>query len=269
VRAITVPHTRGIFWTTRATPLPRAGDLDGRRPPEIVGVPGAKAGKINVALEGTSEDLISCSIRPHPVPEPPDRVIGFFRDPEVGFVQVAQAYHNPASPSSRAPRRADLRVLRPDHAGDARDRNGGRDRRTARSAARRSPRSAAGIGLPKTCHVDPPSCAGWKSVYVPEILCATRPGGSRLVHEAAAHGRAASTKSFFTDYPRLFRRLSTHQKISYFDRKLLLRRRDQFHLLRDSAPLPLASGGEPAAILISRIRRDALPLGLFGILIYR
>src|SRR6266498_1137628 len=52
---------------------------------EIVGVPGAKAGKINRALELTDEEFILVLDPDHiPLPQFLDRVLGYFADEKVG-----------------------------------------------------------------------------------------------------------------------------------------------------------------------------------------
>ncbi|MBD3393321.1 MAG: glycosyltransferase [Chitinivibrionales bacterium] len=62
---------------------------------DCTNVHGAKAGKINHALEKSSGDYILV-IDPDHIARPDflDKVLGHFSDPEVGFVQVVQAYHN-------------------------------------------------------------------------------------------------------------------------------------------------------------------------------
>jgi cellulose synthase (UDP-forming) len=62
---------------------------------ELVGLPGAKAGKINGALKRTHEDFILVLDPDHiPFPNFLDNTLGFFRDEKMGFVQVSQAYYN-------------------------------------------------------------------------------------------------------------------------------------------------------------------------------
>src|SRR5207248_1857762 len=62
---------------------------------ELVGIPGAKAGKINAALRTTDQDFILVLDPDHlPFPEFLDRVLGHFSDERIGFVQVSQAYYN-------------------------------------------------------------------------------------------------------------------------------------------------------------------------------
>ena len=59
------------------------------------GIGGAKAGKVNHALSQTSGEIVLILDPDHVAqPEFLDRVLGHFDDPEVGFVQVVQGYHN-------------------------------------------------------------------------------------------------------------------------------------------------------------------------------
>lgn len=62
---------------------------------DMESVEGAKAGKVNKALSLTNEDFILILDPDHIVfPEFLDQTLGFFQDPEVGFVQVSQGYYN-------------------------------------------------------------------------------------------------------------------------------------------------------------------------------
>src|SRR5688500_6847691 len=89
------PHTTYLLDDTRDR---RFADLASRYGAvwlELVDIPGAKAGKINRALDLTSEHFVLVLDPDHvPFPEFLDRVLGHFRDSSVGFVQVAQAYYN-------------------------------------------------------------------------------------------------------------------------------------------------------------------------------
>ena len=62
---------------------------------DLANLPGAKAGKVNEALRRTTEDFILILDPDHIVfPNFLDQTLGFFRDQEVGFVQVSQGYYN-------------------------------------------------------------------------------------------------------------------------------------------------------------------------------
>ena len=67
-------------------------------------VQGAKAGKVNEALQLTQEEFILILDPDHLVfPDFIDEVLSYFNDPDVGFVQVSQGYYNQyRSPVARA-----------------------------------------------------------------------------------------------------------------------------------------------------------------------
>jgi cellulose synthase (UDP-forming) len=95
-REIRYPHTTYLLDDTRDPKFAALAEEMGAVHLELVGYPGAKAGKINEALKRTKEDFILVLDPDHiPFPEFLDRVLGYFSNESVGFVQVAQAYHNP------------------------------------------------------------------------------------------------------------------------------------------------------------------------------
>jgi len=89
------PHTTYLLDDTRDPRFRAAAERHGAVWLELVDLPGAKAGKINRALELTTEDFVLVLDPDHvPFPEFFDPVLGHFSDATVGFVQVAQAYYN-------------------------------------------------------------------------------------------------------------------------------------------------------------------------------
>lgn len=92
---ITYPHTTYLLDDTRDPRFREVAEKHGAVWLELVGIPGAKAGKINAALKLTQEDFILVMDPDHiPFPNFFDQVLGFFEDQKVGFVQVSQAYYN-------------------------------------------------------------------------------------------------------------------------------------------------------------------------------
>jgi len=92
---IKYPHTTYLLDDTRDSRFREVASRNGAVCLELVGIPGAKAGKINHALMMTQEDFILVLDPDHiPFPEFLDRVLGHFLDERVGFVQVSQAYYN-------------------------------------------------------------------------------------------------------------------------------------------------------------------------------
>ena len=94
---IEYPHTTYLLDDTRDPKFRELAERHGAKWLELVDLPGAKAGKINRALELTGEDFILVLDPDHiPFPDFLHRVLGQFDDESVGFVQVSQAYYNQA-----------------------------------------------------------------------------------------------------------------------------------------------------------------------------
>jgi cellulose synthase (UDP-forming) len=273
-REITYPHTTYLLDDTRDPKFAALAASMGAVHLELVGIPGAKAGKINAALPLTHEELVLVLDPDHiPFPNFLDRVVGFFADSEIGFVQVAQAYHNAGeSFVARAAAEQTFAFYGPIMQGMH-----GTGTAVAIGANCTFRRAALlsigghGIGLAEDLVTSIRlHGAGWKSVYVPEVLSRglvpadlgsfmkQQLKWSRGVHEV-----------LFIDYPRLFRRLTAHQRISYF-------MIGSYYFVGATSliyfTIPLLYlwlGQNPAAILLSEYVEHALPLGLFGVLIYR
>lgn len=94
-RNIRYPHTTYLLDDTRNPMFKECAERHGAVWLELIGIPGAKAGKINAALKLTNEDFILVLDPDHiPFPNFLDHTLGFFRDEKMGFVQVCQAYYN-------------------------------------------------------------------------------------------------------------------------------------------------------------------------------
>ena len=92
---ITYPHTTYLLDDTQDKRYIETAEKFGAVWLELVGLPGAKAGKINAALKQTTEDFILVLDPDHiPFPNFFDEVLGYFQDEQVGYVQVSQAYYN-------------------------------------------------------------------------------------------------------------------------------------------------------------------------------
>lgn len=92
---ITYPHTTYLLDDTQDPEFKKIAEKHGAVWLNLVGLPGAKAGKVNAALEKTDEDFVLIMDPDHiPFPNFLDKVLGYFRDEKVGFVQVAQTYYN-------------------------------------------------------------------------------------------------------------------------------------------------------------------------------
>lgn len=271
---IRYPHTTYLLDDTGD---PRFGELAkamGAVHLEIIGVPGAKAGKINRALELTKEEFILVLDPDHiPFPEFLDRVLGYFAGEKIGFVQVSQAYYNP--PQSFVARAAAEQTYA--FYGPTMQGMHGTGTAVAIGANCTFRRSALesigghGIGLAEDLVTSIRlHAAGWKSVYVPEVLSRglvpadldsflrQQLKWSRGVHDV-----------LFREYPRAFRRLAAHQKISY----LMI---GSYYvvglttLIYLSIPLIyLWFGAQPAMLLLAEYLQHALPIGIIGAVVYR
>lgn len=95
-RNVTYPHTTYLLADRKdMVAVRQMTERYGAVLLEMVGTPGAKAGKINKALGMTTEEFILVLDPDHiPFPNFLDQTLGFFRDPAIGFVQVSQAYYN-------------------------------------------------------------------------------------------------------------------------------------------------------------------------------
>jgi cellulose synthase (UDP-forming) len=273
-REIRYPHTTYLLDDTRDPRFAELAREMGAVHLEIVGVPGAKAGKINRALELTTEDFILVLDPDHiPFPDFLDRVLGYFADERTGFVQVAQAYYNaPQSFVARAAAEQTFAFYGPTMQGMH-----GTGTSVAIGANCTFRRTALdsigghGIGLAEDLVTSIRlHAAGWKSCYVPEVLSRglvpadldsflrQQLKWSRGVHDV-----------LIREYPRAFRRLTVHQKISY----LMI---GSYYvvglttLIYLSIPLIyLWFGAQPAVILLSDFLKHGLPIGILGAVIYR
>ncbi len=218
---VAYPHTTYLLDDTQDPAFRACAQRHGAVWLELVGLPGAKAGKINRALELTTEEFILVLDPDHvPFPEFFDHTLGYFRDPKIGFVQVSQAYYNQYRSFTAAgaaeqtytfygPTQMSLYGYGCSVAIGANC--------TFRRAALQSIKGH-GIGLAEDLitairlHA-----AGWRSVYNPVVVsrglvpedfgsfCKQQLKWARGVFEVA-----------FMELPRLFRTLTGWQRISYF-----------------------------------------------------
>lgn len=273
-RQIRYPHQTYLLDDTRDPRFAELAAEKGAVHLEIVGFPGAKAGKINEALRRTDEDFVLVLDPDHiPFPEFLDRVLGQFEDAKIGFVQVAQAYHNPGeSFVARAAAEQTFAFYGPIMQG-----MNGTGTTVAIGANCTFRREALesigghGIGLAEDLVTSIRlHAAGWKSVYVPEIVArGLVPADLSSFAKQQLKWSRGVHEVLFREYPRLFSRLTPHQRISY-----LMIGSYYFvgvtSLIYFTIPLLyLWLGQNPAAMLIMDYLRHAAPVGLFGLLIYR
>jgi cellulose synthase (UDP-forming) len=273
-RAIRYPHVTYLLDDTRDPRFAALAAEMGATHLELVGLPGAKAGKINEALQRTSEEMVLVLDPDHvPFPEFLDRVLGYFDDPSVGFVQVAQTYHNARlSFVARAAAEQTFAfygpILQGMHGTGTAVAIGANCtfRRTALQSI-----GGHGIGLAEDLvtairlHA-----AGWHSVYVPEVVARglVPEDLDSFLRQQLKWSRGVY-EVLLREYPRAFRRLTMHQRISY----LMI---GTYYLVGLTTPiylsiplLYLSFGVQPAAMFLAEYVLYAIPVGFFGVLIYR
>ena len=273
LRDVRYPHTTYLLDDTRDPRMRALAEEMGAVHLELLDLPGAKAGKINAALQQTSEELILVLDPDHvPFPDFLDRVLGYFDDQEVGFVQVAQAYGNAReSFVARAAAEQTFAFYGPIMQGMH-----GTGTAVAIGANCTFRRSALesigghGIGLAEDLVTSIRLHArGWKSVYVPEVLSrGLVPSDLESYLRQQLKWSRGVYDVLFHEYPRAFRGLTVYQKISYFmiGTYYLV---GVTSLIFLSVPLIyLFTGRQPAFFHISEYVAHALPVGLFGVLVY-
>jgi cellulose synthase (UDP-forming) len=272
-REITYPHATYLLDDTRDPRMRALAEEMGAVHLELLDVPGAKAGKINEALKRTEEEIILVLDPDHiPFPQFFDRVLGYFDDAEVGFVQVAQAYGNAReSFVARAAAEQTYAFYGPIMQG-----MNGTGTAVAIGANCTFRRAALesigghGIGLAEDLVTSIRLHArGWKSVYVPEVLSrGLVPSDLDSYLKQQLKWSRGVYEVLFREYPRAFRALTAYQKISYFmiGSYYLV---GVTSLIFLSVPLIyLLFGRQPAVFLLSEYVQHAVPVGFFGAAIY-
>ncbi|HET7712667.1 MAG TPA: glycosyltransferase family 2 protein [Thermoanaerobaculia bacterium] len=273
-RAIRYPHRTYLLDDTRD---PRFAELAAQMDAvhlELIGIPGAKAGKINAALERTGEEFILVLDPDHvPFPEFLDRVLGQFENEAVGFVQVAQTYYNP--PHSFVARAAAEQTFA--FYGPIMQGMHGTGTAVAIGANCTFRRSALlsigghGVGLAEDLVTSIRLHAmGWQSVYIPEVVArGLVPEDLDSFLKQQLKWARGVYEVLFREYPRLFSRLTAHQKIAYamIGTYYLVGATTPIYLLIPL--LYLLTGLQPAAVFLSEYIAHAFPVGLFGVVVYR
>lgn len=184
-------------------------------------VKGAKAGKVNYALSKSSGEFVLV-IDPDHIAEPDflDRVLGQFQNPEVGFVQVVQAYYNQdESFVARAGAEQTYGFYGPTMMGM----NGlgtpvviGANCTFRREALKSINGHAVDLAedllTAMRLHAK-----GWKSVYIPERLSfGLNPADLHSYFKQQLKWSTGMFTVFFRDYFRHFKDLRFNQKLHYF-----------------------------------------------------
>lgn len=217
---VAYPHTTYLLDDTRDPRFAELAALHGAVHLELVGIPGAKAGKINAALGRTTEDFILVLDPDHlPFPNFLDRVLGGFDEPDVGYVQVAQAYYNQSrSFTALAAAEQTYMFYGPTQMGL--HGHGASVAIGANCTFRRAALEAIGghgIGLAEDLvtairiHA-----ARWRSAYVPEVLSrGLVPEDVGSFYKQQLKWSRGVYEVLFTELPRAFPTLTWRQRLSY------------------------------------------------------
>jgi cellulose synthase (UDP-forming) len=214
------PHTTYLLDDTEDPAFRAVAEQHGAVWMPLVGLPGAKAGKINAALSRTDEEFILVLDPDHvPFPNFLHRVLGHFQNERVGFVQVAQAYYNQhRSFTARGAAEQTYTFYGPTQMGLH-----GHGAAVAIGAnctfRRRALESIGGhgIGLAEDLVTSIRlHAAGWKSVYVPEVVSrGLVPEDVGSFYRQQLKWARGVYEVLFTEVPRAFFSLRWRQRLSY------------------------------------------------------
>lgn len=271
--AIRYPHTTWLLDDTRD---PRFADLAARygaRYVELLDVPGAKAGKINRALEQCDADFILVLDPDHlPFPEFLDRVLGHFADPAVGFVQVSQAYYNQSrSFVARGAAEQTYAFYGPLQSGL--HGHGSAVAIGANCTFRRAALDSIGghgVGLAEDLITSIRlHAAGWTSVYVPEIVSrGLVPEDLGSFYRQQLKWARGVYEVVFAELPPLFPRLTWRQRFAYATIGTYYGFGVTTALFLLLPYLYLWTGVQPAAMRFSEFLAAGGPVALLGSAIY-
>jgi cellulose synthase (UDP-forming) len=272
-RRIRYPHTTYLLDDTRDPRFRELAERHGAVWLELLDVPGAKAGKINRALARTSEEFVLVLDPDHvPFPELFDRVLGHFDDDRVGFVQVSQAYYNqPRSFTAAGAAEQTYAFYGPGQMGLYG--HGACVAIGANCTFRRAALESIGghgIGLAEDLvtairiHA-----AGWKSVYVPEVVSrGLVPEDLGSFYRQQLKWARGVYEVAFSELPHLVRKLEWRQRLSYLTI-------GTYYLFGATTPLFLMIpyvylwfGVQPAAMRFAEFLTVVGPVGVVGVAMY-
>lgn len=180
----------------------------------------AKAGNINNALRYATGELCVVLDPDHvPAPRFLDEVVAYFNDPEVGFVQIVQAYSNLGdSIVAKGAAQQTFQFYGPIMS--TMNRYGTVQAIGANCTFRRAALDSIGghaSGLAEDMHTAMHlHAAGWKSVYVPAVLTRGLVPNTLSAYYAQQLKWARGTfELLFTTYPKLFRKFTWAQRLHY------------------------------------------------------
>jgi len=270
---VTYPHTTYLLDSTGDIAFKNLAEDYGVVWLDLANLPGAKAGKINKALELTEEEFILVLDPDHIVfPNFLDQTLGFFRDKEVGFVQVSQGYYNQsASMVAKGAAEQTYSFYGPTQMGlngygcaVAIGANCTFRRKALESIGGHAVALAEDLVTSMRIHAK-----GWKSVYNPVIV------SRGIVPEEFGSFAKQQLKwsrgvfeILFVDYPKLFKHFSFWQKFSYgaISFYYLTGVLTAFFIL--IPPLYFLTGAIPANMIFSEFIVKGTPIILVSLTIY-
>lgn len=270
---IRYPHTTYLLDDTRDPRFAEIAAEHGAERLELVGFPGAKAGKINAALARTTEDFILVLDPDHiPFPEMLDRILGHFDDERVGFVQVAQAYYNQnRSFIAAAAAEQTYAFYGPSQMGLFG--HGACVAIGANCTFRRAAFESIGghgVGLAEDLVTSIRMHAkGWKSVYVPEIVSrGLVPEDIGSFFRQQLKWSRGVYEVVFSEMPRLFGSLTGRQRLSYSAIGTYYLVGVTTFLYLVFPYLYLWTGVQPASMKFSELIVAGAPVALAGSVLY-
>lgn len=220
LKNVTYPHQTYLLDSTKDVAFKKLAEEYDVKYLDLANLPGAKAGKINKALELTKEEFILILDPDHIVfPNFLDQTLGFFKDEKVGFVQVSQGYYNqPVSFVASGAAEQTYSFYGPTQMGlhgkgcaVAIGANCTFRRKAFDSIGGHAIALAEDLVTSMRIHA-----AGWKSVYNPVIVSrGIVPEEFDSFAKQQLKWSRGVFEILFVDYPKLFKKFTFWQKISY------------------------------------------------------
>lgn len=272
-REVRYPHTTYLLDETGDPAYRQVAERHGAELLDMQDVGGAKAGNINRALELTDEEFVLVLDPDHvPFPNFLHRVLGHFRDPEVGFVQVAQGYYNQfRSFVARGAAEQTYHFYGPTLMGLFG--HGGSVAIGANCTFRREALESIGghgIGLAEDLVTAIRLHAGgWRSVYVPEVVSrGLVPEDLGSFYRQQLKWARGVYEVLLDELPRLWPDLDWRQRLSYGAI-------GTYYLVGVTTPIYLLIpylylwvGARPAAMDFTEFLVQGAPLALVGVAVY-
>ncbi|MDM9631048.1 glycosyltransferase family 2 protein [Robiginitalea aurantiaca] len=220
IKDITYPHTAYLCDEANDPYLRNLCEQLGVRHVTRLTRKDAKAGNINNALRQASGQ-ICLILDPDHIPQPDilDHILPQFSDPEVGFVQIVQSYHNrKSSLVARGAAEQTYQFYGPMMM--SMNSYGTVNAIGANCTFRRSALDSIGghaPGLAEDMHTAMQLYAkGWKSVYVPKVLARGQVPETLLTHfKQQLKWSRGTFDLLFRVYPRLFPKFTWRQKLHF------------------------------------------------------